>query len=476
MTASTEDIAPPPADKAPPRPARSGLKRALQWLSLLFGTACLLLCALLFWALVMLRAAPEEWSFPLRVGPWTLQASVPTTYRLLTHPVALKAATRLMRGRVLETRWGPVSLLGSDGETGPWELECQPCLLALPSLGPQPVPLSRLSATFQRNGQDHLKGDFIVSPAQPGPGSQPLNPVKGRWHLQMARQQAELGVELPPTPARDLAGLWSSQLPEWPRAQIDGRIRLDARWQFPRTGPDPADGKPGDKINLQVEGFAVSGLGTEALRTALPPGCAGNNGKLPDGGWGPWLPKAVLAAEDQRFMEHPGFDLAELQAAWTSNQSADRKGLRGGSTLSQQLAKMAYTGDERHALRKLRELLYAVELDRTLGKARVLDLYLAMAPWGQGQCGAAAAAKHYFKKPVQRLGPVEAAWLAGLLRAPEHELSRWAEGGPGRDERTAWILKQMRTLPPKQRQALVAALPEWPGPVAAGTGPSPRKP
>jgi len=62
--------------------------------------------------------------------------------------------------------------------------------------------------------------------------------------------------------------------------------------------------------------------------------------------------------------------------------------LHGGSSLSQQLAKLIYTGDGRDHGRKLRELLYAVELDRTLGKARVLNLYLALAPWGNGVCGA----------------------------------------------------------------------------------------
>lgn len=448
-------------------------RRGLRLLSILFGTVCLLLCALLFWALVMLRAAPEEWSFPLRLGPWTLQASVPTAYRLVTHPVALKVASRLMEGRHVQTRWGPVSLAGT-GEAGAWQVDCEPCLLTLRSLGPKPLPLARLSATFQRNGQDHLRGDFViyaaladVEAAQPGTG---MDPVKGRWQLQMERQQAELRVDLPPTPVRNLAGLWSAQLPEWPRAQIDGRIRLDARWQLPRSRADAGGaGRGSDKINLQVEGFAVSGLGTEALRLAQPGGCAG---AVPDSGWGPWLPRAVMAAEDQRFMEHTGFDLAELQAAWASNPSPDSKGLRGGSTLSQQLAKMAYTGDERHAMRKLRELLYAVELDRTLGKARVLDLYLAMAPWGQGQCGAVAAAKHYFKKPPQRLSPVESAWLASLLHAPEHELARWVEGGAGRTERTAWVIKQMRPLPAKQRQALVGALADWSGPLA----PAAKKP
>jgi membrane peptidoglycan carboxypeptidase len=105
-----------------------------------------------------------------------------------------------------------------------------------------------------------------------------------------------------------------------------------------------------------------------------------------------------------------------------------------------------------------------VELDRTLGKTRVLDLYLAMAPWGQGQCGATAAAKHYFKKPVHRLTPTEAAWLASLLHGPAIELSRWAALDPQRADRTAWVLQHMRPLPAKQRAALFNELPNWAGP------------
>ena len=92
---------------------------------------------------------------------------------------------------------------------------------------------------------------------------------------------------------------------------------------------------------------------------------------------------------------------------------------RGASTLSQQLAKLLYVGDERSVARKVRELLYAVELDRTLGKARVLQLYLSVAPWGDGQCGAEAAALHYFGKRAAALDAAEAVWLASLLRNPE---------------------------------------------------------
>lgn len=127
--------------------------------------------------------------------------------------------------------------------------------------------------------------------------------------------------------------------------------------------------------------------------------------------------------------------MQEIGAAWSLNQR-HHDAARGGSTLSQQLAKLIYAGDDRHHLRKLRELLYAVELDRTLGKARVLHLYLAMAPWGEGRCGAAAAARHYLNKRVDRLTPTEAAWLASLLRHPDQ--------GATNVEHMAWVIAHLR--------------------------------
>ncbi len=208
-------------------------------------------------------------------------------------------------------------------------------------------------------------------------------------------------------------------------------------------------------LKPQIDGFSVAGLGTERLLDALP-GCAAP----PPRGFGTWLPRAVIAAEDQRFYEHTGYDLREIDAAWSLNQR-EGSAARGGSTLSQQVAKLVYTGGERAHLRKLRELLYAVELDRTLGKARVLHLYLSIAPWGDGQCGAAAASRHYLHKRVDRLTPTEAAWLASLLHSPDREWARFEQNGDINVDRVGWVIAHLRPLPVDKRQALVEALPQW---------------
>lgn len=116
--------------------------------------------------------------------------------------------------------------------------------------------------------------------------------------------------------------------------------------------------------------FTVEGLGTEAMLGART--SCGPSAKLANDSW---LARAVIAAEDQRFFSHAGYDLTEILASIDHNQKPGQT-RRGGSTLTQQLAKLLVTGSDRTAERKLRELLYAVEMEQTLGKARILQLYL----------------------------------------------------------------------------------------------------
>ena len=161
----------------------------------------------------------------------------------------------------------------------------------------------------------------------------------------------------------------------------------------------------------------------------------------------------MIAAEDQRFFQHPGYDLTELGAAFSANQKAGAV-TRGASTLTQQLARLAVTGGERSAMRKLRELLYAVEMEQTLGKARILALYLDSAPWGGGHCGAEAASKAYFKRSAARLEPAQAVWLAAMLHKPDAELAQWRQAGHINTERAKWVADGIRGIGYAQRAAL----------------------
>ena len=124
-------------------------------------------------------------------------------------------------------------------------------------------------------------------------------------------------------------------------------------------------------------------------------------------------------------------------------------------------------GDERSAVRKLREALYAAEMDRVLGKARVLQLYLTVAPWGGGQCGGQAAALQLLHKRASALTPIEAAWLASLLRNPEAELARVVANGSVDKARVADIIEAMRPLARARREALQEQLADWPMPATS---------
>ena len=131
----------------------------------------------------------------------------------------------------------------------------------------------------------------------------------------------------------------------------------------------------------------------------------------------PRLVRAVIASEDASFFGHAGFDWDEIKNAAEQNWKAGRT-VRGASTITQQLAKNLWLGTERSYLRKLREALLAVKLERSLSKRRILTLYLDVAEWGNGVFGAEAAAHRWFGTGARDLSAAQAATLAAMLPAP----------------------------------------------------------
>ena len=131
----------------------------------------------------------------------------------------------------------------------------------------------------------------------------------------------------------------------------------------------------------------------------------------------PYLLKAVLIAEDDKFWSHEGFDYEAIQKAVEKNIKAGRF-KAGGSTISQQLAKNLYLTPEKSIIRKVREAIITWRLERTLSKRRILELYLNVVELGDGIFGAEAAARHYFGKSALDLDPLEAARLAVVLPNP----------------------------------------------------------
>jgi hypothetical protein len=139
--------------------------------------------------------------------------------------------------------------------------------------------------------------------------------------------------------------------------------------------------------------------------------------------------RAITTSEDAGFFGHPGFDVAELHDAFAQAAEAGRLG-RGGSTITQQLAKNLYLDGERTLARKVREAAVAVALEATLPKARILEIYVNVVEWGPGVRGIGAAARHWFGKDARELSPREAAFLASILPSPVRSHAMWARGEP----------------------------------------------
>jgi len=131
----------------------------------------------------------------------------------------------------------------------------------------------------------------------------------------------------------------------------------------------------------------------------------------------PALRRAVVVAEDANFYHHHGID---WEATWDAVKGdwREHRFSRGGSTITQQLAKNLYLEPKKTVRRKAAEALIAMKMERRLGKPRLLELYLNVVEWGRGVYGAEAASRRYFGKPAAALTIDEAAWLAAILPAP----------------------------------------------------------
>lgn len=129
------------------------------------------------------------------------------------------------------------------------------------------------------------------------------------------------------------------------------------------------------------------------------------------------LKQAVVAAEDDSFVDHDGFDWEGIQKAMEKNEKKG-KPVRGGSTISQQLAKNLFLTPARSYTRKAEEAIITVMIEALWSKQRILEVYLNVAEWGNGLFGAEAAAQRYYNTSAARLSPTQAARLAVMLPNP----------------------------------------------------------
>lgn len=159
------------------------------------------------------------------------------------------------------------------------------------------------------------------------------------------------------------------------------------------------------------------------------------------------LKRAVVASEDANFTEHDGIEWDAIRKAWEYNQAQEAKGrtkMRGGSTITQQLAKNLFLSSSRSYIRKGQELVLAYMIEHVMPKERILELYLNVAEWGVGVFGAEAAARHYYGTSAANLSASQAAQMAAMLPQPryydKHRNTRYLSS------RTATLLRRMRMV------------------------------
>jgi monofunctional biosynthetic peptidoglycan transglycosylase len=135
------------------------------------------------------------------------------------------------------------------------------------------------------------------------------------------------------------------------------------------------------------------------------------------------LKRAVIASEDSNFANHGGVEWEAIRKAWEYNRKQEARGRskrRGGSTITQQLAKNIFLSSERSYIRKGQELILAYMIELVMSKERILELYLNVAQWGKDVFGAEAAARHYYGTSAARLSQSQAARLAAMLPNPAY--------------------------------------------------------
>ncbi|HZN02768.1 MAG TPA: monofunctional biosynthetic peptidoglycan transglycosylase [Candidatus Polarisedimenticolia bacterium] len=192
--------------------------------------------------------------------------------------------------------------------------------------------------------------------------------------------------------------------------------------------------------NPRTTAFMEAGL--ERLR-ARDPHARLQHRWVPYGRVSDHLKRAVLAAEDQRFLEHDGFDVGAIERAYETNTRRGRI-RHGGSTISQQLAKNLFLSPHRSYFRKGREAVITLMIESVLGKRRILELYLNVIEWGDGVYGAEAAARYYFGVAAADLGPDESALLAAVI--PKARVYSHLPVTPYLEERQAALLRQMESV------------------------------
>ena len=288
----------------------------------------------------------------------------------------------------------------------------------------------RFSAFGGQNG-----GSLIVLPGEPDAKVQFQSSMKG---LDFARILRSLGVDT----ARDQNGLGSLS----GTISVGGLLHDPASFEvIQRIDFKRPDKAPPEVLRMRGD-FVHEVITNEGVRMAIAVTPESADfiafANVP-----PLFLKALLIAEDAGFYGHPGIDLTELPRAIAAN-IARGGAVRGASTITQQLAKNLFLSREKSLQRKLRELSYSFLLESTLGKERILEIYLNVIEWGPGLYGLRPAARHYFDKEPQALSPRETAFLVSMIPGPlKYQASiQGGEVRPGFDTLVNNLLVKLRSV------------------------------
>ncbi|RME21050.1 MAG: hypothetical protein D6798_19025 [Deltaproteobacteria bacterium] len=306
------------------------------------------------------------------------------------------------------------------------DFRAQDAVLSHPLLANGPLPPHPLRVTL-----DHRLDDGTVDLALR------LGDVEAvvTGHVDLRSRRADLHVSADAVPLDAVIDLFGRYVPEGDRATCRGTVGLSVdvsgpplRWEaWPRAEDLTCQGVLGDIDALRSGAVTWKAMGPDGQPTIKR---TGPGRPL----WTPWpearrVGEAMMAAEDIRFLEHPGYDLVAIKEVLDEIAGGSDR-LRGGSTLTQQLAKNLYLDGERTLARKLRELIYALDLEASLDKRHIMQLYVNIVELGPDIHGVGAAAHTYFARRPGALTDREAAFLAALLPDPRGGYRRAMAGHP----------------------------------------------
>ncbi|MDP8567943.1 biosynthetic peptidoglycan transglycosylase [Methylophilus aquaticus] len=308
----------------------------------------------------------------------------------------------LLDRKAFSVHHGDIQLYDADG----LRVHCRQCWLHAQSISDRPLMIPQVDVWIQMR-QHQFKGYLRA-----GDDMHTFQISFSGW---ASMRRLRMTWRLPQTPLSELLRPLHAHSLAIARANVEGTLSATGtlRWPKPKWSAQPV------LRQLKVGGLDISAATAQPVRYDCPLLDEHKHPEkmqwLPYDKLGRWLPMATIIAEDAEFRHHPGYAITQMLQI-LGKESADKP--VGGSTITQQLAKYFFTRGERSWKRKIEELLYAVQLEEALDKTQILTLYLNTLDWGPSLCGAHAAAQYYFGVPPNQLNPIQAAWLAGIIRNP----------------------------------------------------------